>query len=155
MLRIILLMTILAPSVTFANGIISVCMSEDQRSGTGISKLTTAEIRELSLWLGARGFICRCSSTSSCTTEANSAEFSVRTNNDQIELETKIVGLFSGWTGDTIFTLSDGSQWQQRSKGVKQLNLMTPEVTIFKNWLGFYEMRINVTGDVVKVRKAR
>jgi len=128
-------------------------MSDQEQLITGTNKLSASELNRLSVWLAERGFKCSCENDQSCETETTSADFAVKQKDDGRELHAKINGHFSGWTGETSFTLSDGSQWQQRAKSVKQLNLVDPKVTIYKNWLGFYEMRIDSTGDKVKVSK--
>ena len=151
---IFLIFTVISTAASAATKV-SDCMSEQERIRTGTSKLSAVELNKLSDWLAERGFECSCEINQSCETETNSADFAVKQKNDERELHATIPGHFAGWTGETLFTLSDGSQWQQRVKGVKLLNLVDPEVTIYKNWLGFYEMQIDATGDVVKVSKVR
>jgi hypothetical protein len=157
MTRTIALLLFLIASFTnaSASSSISECMPQDLQIDTGLSKLSRIELGKLSTWLSDRGFECSCASEQNCVTETNAAEFSVKSNGTVSELRATIEGDFRGWTGNTVFVLSDGSEWQQRAKGVKPLILTNPEVRVFKNWLGFYELEIIATGDKVKVKKVR
>lgn len=138
-----------------ANKSISECMPQDLQVEAGLNKLSRAELGKLSTWLSDRGFECSCTTEKTCVTETNSAEFSLKSSDTESELHATIEGDFRGWSGNTVFILSDGSEWEQRAKGVKSLLLTNPEVRVFKNWLGFYELEIISTGDRVKVKKVR
>ena len=153
MIKATLLTLAISSTAASAATKVSDCMSEEERRLTGTGQLSALEVDKLSAWLAERGFECSCEVNQSCETETKSAGFAVTQKNSVRELHVTMNGQFSGWAGETLFTMSDGSQWQQRVKGVKQLNLVDPKVTIYKNWLGFYEMRIDSTGDRVKVSK--
>lgn len=153
-LALLLILTAWLPTVS-ANESISECMPQQIQLETGLGKLSRAELGKLSTWLSDRGFECSCVSEQNCVTETNAAEFSLKSNGTESELRAIIEGDFKGWSGNTVFVLSDGSEWQQRAKGVKSLLLANPEARIFKNWLGFYELEIIATGDRVKVKKVR
>lgn len=157
MTRILVLLFLFITSSTKASATnsISECMPQNIQIEAGLSKLSRAELGKLSTWLSDRGFECSCADEKTCVTETNSAEFSLKSGDDESELHATIEGDFRGWRGNTVFVLSDGSEWQQRAKGVKSLLLKNPEVRVFKNWLGFYELEIISTGDRVKVKKAR
>lgn len=157
MTRILVLLLFLIASSTHAsaNNSISECMPQNIQIDTGLSKLSRIELGKLSTWLSDRGFECSCVSEQNCVTQTSAAEFSVKSNGSESELRATVEGDFRGWTGNTVFVLSDGSEWQQRAKGVKSLRLKNPEVRVFKNWLGFYELEIISTGDKVKVKKVR
>lgn len=157
MTRILALLLFLIASSTnaSANSSILECMPQNIQIDTGLGKLSRIELGKLSTWLSDRGFECSCASEQNCVTQTNAAEFSVKSNGSESELRATVEGDFRGWTGNTVFVLSDGSEWQQRAKGVKSLRLKNPEVRVFKNWLGFYELEIIGTGEKVKVKKVR
>jgi len=67
----------------------------------------------------------------------------------------RLVGPFKGWTGDTVFTLDNGEMWKQRLPGRYAASLENPEVEIYRNLFGFYELRIVKTGQKVGVTRLK
>ncbi len=58
-------------------------------------------------------------------------------------IETTIDGEFGGWTGDTVFNLSNGQVWQQGEYGSKYTaGKYRPDVTIYRTRAG-YKMRVD------------
>ena len=68
-------------------------------------------------------------------------------------IRTRIVGKFTGWTGTTLFQLENGEYWKQRQAGRYYHKAESPEVELFKNRFGFWEIRILETGKTVKVSR--
>jgi len=66
-------------------------------------------------------------------------------------LRTRIVGPFRGWTGSTLFQLENGQIWKQRQNERYYYKAESPEVEVYKNRFGFWEIRILATGKSVKV----
>lgn len=64
-----------------------------------------------------------------------------------------IDGAFIGWSGDTIFRMTNGEVWKQRTKGFYRKRLISPEVEIYTNRLGFYMMRVKETGKKIGVKR--
>lgn len=70
-------------------------------------------------------------------------------------LRHRIPGHFSGWTGNTVFTLDNGEVWKQRLSGVYKISLDNPEVEISKNMFGYYELRIVKTRRKIGVTRVK
>lgn len=66
-----------------------------------------------------------------------------------------IVGEFRGWSGKTVFTLDNGEVWQQRLPDRYFVSLDNPEVEIYKNLLGFYELKVVKTGRKIGVTRLK
>ena len=67
-------------------------------------------------------------------------------------VETAIEGSFTGWSGETVFTLSNGESWRQASAGEVACNLTSPRVWLYPSGVG-HELRIEGLGDRVGVTK--
>lgn len=52
-------------------------------------------------------------------------------------IESRIVGDFHGWTGDTTFRLENGQIWKQAGPGYFETNLKNPKVVIKKLMIGY------------------
>jgi hypothetical protein len=67
-------------------------------------------------------------------------------------IESRIDGVFSGWQGETIFTLQNGQIWQQSSYAYKYRYAYSPKVLIYRSGSG-YKMRVDgVDGDIAVTR---
>lgn len=67
----------------------------------------------------------------------------------------RIAGDFRGWSGDTLFKLQDGEVWKQRLPDQYFARLKNPEVEIYKNLFGFYELKVVKTGRKVGVTRVK
>lgn len=52
-------------------------------------------------------------------------------------IESRIIGEFHGWTGDTIFRLENGQVWKQAGPGYFRIDLKNPKVVIKKLLIGY------------------
>ena len=57
-------------------------------------------------------------------------------------IRTRIVGEFTGWTGETLFRLENGPVWKQRLPGRWFYRANSPEVEIKKNMMGYWMLRV-------------
>ncbi|ACB73996.1 hypothetical protein [Opitutus terrae] len=69
------------------------------------------------------------------------------------ELQTRISGVFTGWTGRTVFRLDNGQVWQQVDPGVFSVNLESPVVTVRKGRFGAFYLGVEGYGSQVKVKR--
>lgn len=53
------------------------------------------------------------------------------------KIESRIIGEFHGWTGDTVFKLENGQVWKQAGPGFFETDLKNPKVTIKKLLIGY------------------
>lgn len=52
-------------------------------------------------------------------------------------IESRIIGEFHGWTGDTVFRLENGQVWKQAGPGYFRVDLKNPKVVIKKLLIGY------------------
>ena len=121
-------------------------MSVEEFRAAGLEKLSPEERSRLNQWLIQ--FI------------AHDSQQVVKTDTVVQDLQKapvrrRIAGSFRGWDGDTTFILDNGEVWRQRLSGRYFVKLENPEVEIFKNLLGFYELRIVQTGKKIGVSRIK
>jgi hypothetical protein len=71
------------------------------------------------------------------------------------QMRSFIPGRFTGWTGDTLFTLNNGQVWQQRYETTWRTEMTDPEVVIKRHFLGLHRMEVVGTGQTVPVKRIR
>lgn len=71
------------------------------------------------------------------------------------EIQSRIVGAFSGWGGATLFRLENGQVWQQAEPSVFAVDLNAPEVTIRKGHFGAFYLTVEGYGSRVKVKRVK
>lgn len=69
------------------------------------------------------------------------------------QIESRIVGEFSGWSGRTRFRLENGQVWQQAENDTYYWREDNPEVVIRKGVFGSYKLRIRGQNRWVRVRR--
>ncbi len=114
---------------------IKALMSVEEFEKTGLNRLSTGEIKALDEWL--------------IRYTAGDAQFLVQSNETvkkaekEYEVESRIVGDFTGWDGETYFRLENGQLWQQRLDGrYNYRGPANPRVRISRNWLGMYRLTL-------------
>ena len=65
--------------------------------------------------------------------------------------EAEIVGPFSGWSGKTVFTLSNGQVWRQRSGSNYRHTAKGQAVAVKKNFMGLWTLTVLSSGRTVGV----
>jgi hypothetical protein len=123
-------------------------MSEEEFRQSGLQKLSEQELDALNQWL-----IRYTAGEAEVLKETSEA---VREAQKNYEVESTIVGEFSGWDGETIFRLANGQVWQQRLSGrYPYRGPANPAVRISKNWAGFYKMTLIEADRSVGVSRVR
>jgi len=67
--------------------------------------------------------------------------------------EAEIVGPFSGWSGKTVFTLSNGQVWRQRNGSNYRHTAQGQAVAVKKNFMGYWTLTVLSSGRTVGVRR--
>jgi hypothetical protein len=119
-------------------------MSVAEFKQMGLSKLSNNELATLYLWVKMReseGPI-ESSLTVVKAEQPTSRQRIDQPSNNQT-ITTSIKGPFEGWTGATVFRLSNGQVWRQRLKGRWRYKAESPNVEIKKNFMGYHVMRID------------
>jgi len=65
--------------------------------------------------------------------------------------EAEIVGPFNGWSGKTVFTLSNGQVWRQRSGSNYRHTAKGQTVEVKKNFMGLWTMRVKSSGRTIGI----
>tara|TARA_B110000503_G_C7063871_1_gene377870 strand:+ start:274 stop:762 length:489 start_codon:yes stop_codon:yes gene_type:complete len=110
----------------------------------GLSKLSDSELARLYQWVKIRESRepIRDRLTVVKAEQPSSQQRIDQPSNKQT-ITTSIEGAFEGWTGATLFRLSNGQVWRQRLKGRWRYKTDSPSVEIKKNFMGYYVMRID------------
>jgi hypothetical protein len=110
-------------------------MLNEEFSAAGLDRLSEAELEALNAWLlrytaGEAGIL-------------RQDNDEVREASKDFELLTRIKGDFRGWSGETYFRLENGQIWKQRLRGrYTYIGPPNPEVSISRNWMGFYKLTL-------------
>src|SRR3990172_2063605 len=121
-------------------------MSADEFKQSGLDKLSPEELKQLDRWL--LQFL------------VHDSEIVVKSDETIRELQKqpvrhRIIGHFRGWDGNTTFSLDNGEVWRQRVSSRYFASLENPEVEIFRNQLGYYELRVVESGRRVGVTRIK
>lgn len=87
------------------------------------------------------------------TTEDTFGQEESRESSDRIE--SRIMGDFYGWTGNTVFKLKNGQVWKQAGPGYFRIHLENPEVVIKKLLIGYVLVIKGYESKEVFVRRVR
>jgi hypothetical protein len=123
-------------------------MSQADFTAAGLQKLSPEELQALNAWLDAHG-----SGTVQYRTPSGGTVFypdeSARDN-----VEDRIVGVFEGWRGKTIFTLENGQKWQQAESGMRDTGKFdNPAVKIKPMLMGSWLMYVEGCGCSLRVKR--
>ena len=120
-------------------------MNDAEFTETGLEKLSPEELKALDAWL------VRYTAGDAEVLQASNEE--VKNARRDYVVRARIKGEFDGWQGDTLFELDNGQVWRQRLGGrYVYRGESNPEVTIERNWAGFYRMTLVTTGRSVGVK---
>lgn len=123
-------------------------MSVEEFSAAGLDRLSEDELEALNAWL------VRYTAGEAAIMRQNNEE--VREASKDVDIRSRIKGDFSGWDGETIFRLENGQVWRQRLSGrYSYKGPPNPEVSIGRNFMGFYMMTVVETGKKVGVKLMR
>jgi hypothetical protein len=83
--------------------------------------------------------------------EEDAAEKAARVATRDEPFEADIVGPFSGWGGKTVFTLSNGQVWRQRTGSNYRHTAAGQTVAVKKNFIGLWTLTVLSSGRTVGV----
>ncbi len=142
-------------------------MTAEELRATGVADLSNAEIRALNAWLQrfrdgeisdaieeavAEAPVATGSETREIRTEPADVYPPPR---ERLEINSRIAGEFNGWEGKTRFTLENGQIWEQRRGRRWKVTLQSPEVRLYQNFLGAWEMEVVSEDRSIGVRRIR
>jgi hypothetical protein len=126
---------------------VRILMTGEEYQAAGMDKLSPGEIEALNRWL------VRYTAKEAPLMRQSSPE--VREEIKRVDTEitrSRIVGKFTGWSGETVFRLENGQIWKQRMGGTWRYRADSPEVELSKNFMGFWMMRIVEADRAVGVK---
>jgi len=146
-------------------------MSVTQFDQAGLNKLSPDELKALNVWLNqylssrtaavAVPAVQKPAVMAPAAAASGVASFGADTMtykesvNEPKRIETRIAGLFTGWTGDTLFKLENGQVWEQAATGYyTNVQLDHPQVVIKKLSFG-YLLTLPGHGETVFVRRIK
>lgn len=125
-------------------------MSQSDFRNTGLDKLSAQELAQLNAWLQAHG-----GTTHRSGGFGGSSDF-YPDSSQRTAVAAHIEGSFSGWSGNTIFKLDNGQEWQQSdSTRYDAGQFSSPAVTIKPMILGSWLMAVKGCGCSVRVRRIK
>ena len=133
-------------------------MSEAQFKSYGLDKLSAEELRGLNEWLQQRGLA---SSAPEGATPAVDAGQDPRLgfrgkSSDRVAVNARLVGEFTGWSGNTIFKLDNGQEWQQAEPGSQSgQRIENAEVTIKPKMMGSWLLVVEYCQCRIAVRRIK
>jgi len=74
---------------------------------------------------------------------------------DVKRIESRYVGSFEGWSGDTIFELENGQVWQQSQSGRLVYRAQDPKIVIKRGMLGGYYLSVDDVNRRVRVKRLK
>ena len=121
-------------------------LSQEKFDQMGLSKLSDRELSELYQWIKSGEFeesLAEKPPIDTIQVALNQSAPKVVDLERNQTIKATIKGKFSGWSGKTIFKLSNGQVWRQRIKGNWRYRAESPSVEIKKNFMGYYVMRVD------------
>ncbi len=113
-------------------------MDSKEFDAAGLNKLSPGEIRSLDRWISEFAF----------------ALLRPRQGDCSPAIESTIDGEFNGWSGDTIFKLTNGQIWQQASYDYEYEYEYRPDVIIFSS-SGGCKMLVERMDEAIEVKQLR
>lgn len=116
-------------------------MTASEFKAAGLDKLSSEELERLNEWLAkftAQVFRTVQGSGGGC----------------EGVVESQVEGTFSGWTGETVFKLTNGQIWQQSSYAYTYHYAYRPEVTIFPSGSGC-KMKVEGVSGSISVKRLK
>ena len=126
-------------------------MSDAEFKAAGLDKLTPEELAALNAWLQRRT-----AGTAPAATYVPPSDdrigFREQVSSDGVV--SRIAGEFTGWSGDTQFTLENGHVWQQAESGsMRGVSVDSPAVTIKPAFMGSWLMKVEGFNQTLRVRR--
>ena len=119
-------------------------MSAADFNQMGLSKLSDSELARLYQWVKIRESREPIQDRLTLVkAEQPSSQQRMDKPSSEETITTSIEGAFEGWTGATLFRLSNGQVWRQRLNGRWRYKADSPSVEIKKNFMGYYVMSID------------
>ncbi|MFW5816778.1 MAG: hypothetical protein ACOCVP_07950 [Wenzhouxiangella sp.] len=136
----------------------------------GLHKLTEQELENLNRWIQLRSLAegelpdwADGAPARSTDPDAEAAAGTAASGDDRglpggerTEINSRLVGNFSGWSGDDTFELENGMVWQQAEAGTYSVStLENPQVRIRPGMFGSWQLQVEGYNRRLRVRRVR
>ncbi len=128
-------------------------MNPQQLEQSGLDKLSATELEYLNRWLD--GQIDDTVEQAIEKQEHNTIGLRGGISGQRNAVEAQIDGKFTGWTGDTVFTLTNGQIWRQIGGGRYRSNADSPQITLEPKSLGSWKMYVEGISRGIKVKRIK
>jgi len=118
-------------------------MSHEEFTKAGLTKLSDEEIKALDAWLQKHTLEVAKVATAKAAPEPK----------DGI-VETQVDGTFTGWSGDTVWKMTNGQIWQQAAYAYLYHYAYRPNVLIYRS-SGGWKMKVEDEGEEVSVKRVK
>ena len=71
------------------------------------------------------------------------------------EINSRILGVFNGWSGETTFELENGQIWKKSGNGFLSANVNNPKINIKKGALGSFILSVEGFNSSIKVKRIK
>ncbi|HMA99326.1 MAG TPA: hypothetical protein VKO38_07745 [Wenzhouxiangella sp.] len=133
---------------------------------SGLHKLTEEELAALNRWIELRsladGEVPAWAGTGSNSDGPSIAAGAAAADNRGLEggpsedIRSRLVGSFSGWSGENVFELENGMVWQQAESGTFSVATMeNPEVRIRSGMFGSWQLQVEGYNRRIRVERLR
>ena len=134
-------------------------MTGKEFNAAGLDKLSEQELDELNAWIRKHS-LATLATTASTSSKAASGDddkeekTSDKKDKDTSTVNSKLVGKFSGWDGQTVFKLENGMIWAQASKKKFYTDeIVNPAVEVKHGMFGRWYLTVEGIDEEVKVRR--
>lgn len=125
-------------------------MSQSEFHAAGLDKLSADELKALDAWLQTH----YATQTTYITPTGKPVFYPQESARESFQAH--IVGTFSGWYGNTLFTLDNGQEWTQTESGSRSCGpLQNPAVKIKPMIMGSWLMYVHGCDDSVRVQRTK
>jgi hypothetical protein len=130
----------------------------------GLHKLTEEELERLNRWIQLRSladgevpaWAAGGAASSAATSPAGDNRGLPDTTTERTEISSRLVGTFSGWSGDDLFELENGMVWQQAETGRFSVPpVENPEVRIRPGMFGSWQLQLEGYNTRIRVRRVQ
>ncbi len=139
-------------------------MTGQEYMETGLHKLSKDELAALNEWIRARSLTQeeaielnrqRAGQGNASTAEGDMRGFEHQGRNTA-PIQSRLVGSFNGWDGDTRFELENGMVWEQSAPDTYRISAVeSPRVTIRRGMLSGWRMQVEGYNKQVQVKRVK
>lgn len=129
-------------------------MTGREFTAAGLHKLSPAELEALNRWIRERSLATEEARPGSGELPDRPSELPGIDRMAREPFKTRVVGEFTGWTGETVFRLENGMVWRQVGEGTFFIPPVSdPEVTIRPSAIGGWSLSVEGYNSAVRVER--